>query len=69
MVCIISTKKNRIKRVVKNKKFPKDILIKIFKNQITDKERKTRSDIIITNNKLKKDFIFSCEMTLLKIIK
>ena len=69
VICIISLKKNRIKRVLRNKKFTKDNLNKIFKAQTTDKERKKRSQIIINNNKTKKDFIFSAERVLKGLIK
>ena len=69
VICIISTKKNRTKRVLKNKKFTKENLNKIFKAQITDKERKKRSQIIINNNKTKKDFIFGVERVLKGLIK
>ena len=69
VICIISSKKNRIKRVLKNKKFTKENLNKIFKAQTTDKERKKRSKIIINNNKTKKDFIFSVEKVLTELIK
>ena len=69
VICIISSKKNRTKRVLKNKKFTKENLNKIFKAQTTDKERKKRSQIIINNNKTKKDFIFSAEKALTKLIK
>ena len=69
VICIISSKKNRSKRVLKNKKFTKENLNKIFKAQTTDKERKKRSQIIINNNKTKKDFIFSVEKVLTKLIK
>ena len=69
VICIISSKKNRIKRVLENKKFTKENLNKIFKAQTTDKERKKRSQIIINNNKTKKDFIFSIEKVLTEIIK
>ena len=68
-ICIISLKKNRTKRVLRNKKFTKDNLNKIFKAQTTDKERKKRSQIIINNNKTKKDFIFSVEKALKGLIK
>jgi len=67
--CIISTKKNRTKRVLKNKKFTKKILNKIFNSQTTDKERRARSHIIINNNKTKKEFIFSAEQALKGIFK
>jgi dephospho-CoA kinase len=69
VICIISSKKNRTKRVLKNKKFTKENLNKIFKAQTTDKERKKRSEIIINNNKTKKDFIFRIEKVLTKLIK
>ena len=69
VICIISSKKNRIKRVLKNKKFTKTNLNKILKAQTTDKERKKRSQIIINNNKTKKDFIFSVEKVLTRLIK
>ena len=69
VICVISLKKNRIKRVLRNKKFTKDNLNKIFKAQTTDKERKKRSQIIINNNKTKKDFIFSVEKVLKGLIK
>ena len=69
VICIISSKKNRVKRVLKNKKFTKKNLYKIFKSQTTDKERKQRSQIIINNNKTKKDFIFKVEKVLIKLIK
>ncbi len=69
VICIFSTKKNRIKRVLKNKKFTKKNLNKIFKAQTTDKERKKRTQIIINNNKSKKDFIFKAEKVLREIIK
>ena len=69
VICIISSKKNRTKRILKNKKFTKENLKKIFKAQITDKERKKLSQIIINNNKTKKDFIFSLEKVLTRLIK
>ena len=69
VICVISSKKNRIKRVLKNKKFTKKNLNKIFTAQTTDKERRKRSQIIIKNNKTKKDFIFSVEKVLTDLIK
>ena len=69
VLCIISTKKNRIKRVLKKNKFSKNILNKIIKNQTTDKERRSRSSIIIYNNKTKKDFIFNSQKALIDILK
>ena len=69
VICIMSTKQNRTKRVLKNKKFTKENLNKIFKAQTTDRERKNRAQIIINNNKTKKDFIFSVEKVLTRLIK
>ena len=69
VICIISSKENRTKRVLKNKKFTKENLNKIFKAQTSDKERKKRSQIIINNNKTKKDFIFGVEKVLTRLIK
>ena len=69
VICIISSKKNRTARVLKNKKFTKTTLNKIFKFQTTDKERRKRSQIIINNNKTKKDFIFEAKKALMRILK
>jgi len=69
VICVISSEKNRTKRVLENKKFTKENLKKILKAQTTDKERKKRSQIIINNNKTKKDFIFSVEKALTKLVK
>jgi len=69
IICVISSEKKRTKRVLENKKFTKKNLNKILKAQTTDKERKKRSQIIINNNKTKKDFIFSVEKVLISLIK
>ncbi len=69
VICIISSEKKRIKRVLENKKFTKENLNKILKAQTTDKERKKRSQIIINNNKTKKDFIFRAEKALMGLVK
>ena len=69
VVCIISSKKNRTKRILKNKKFNKKTLNKIFRAQTSDKDRRRRSQIIINNNKTKKDFIFSAERALIGFLK
>ena len=69
VVCIISKKKIRTERVLKNKKFTKKILNKIFKSQTSDKSRKSRAHLIIYNNKTKKDFIFSAESALKEFLK
>ena len=69
VVCIISKKKIRTERVLKSKKFTKPILNKIFNSQTSDKNRRLRSQIIINNNKSKKDFIFSAEKALIDFLK
>jgi len=68
IVCIISSKKNRTYRVLKKNKFSKKILNKIFVAQTSDKERRRRSQIIIYNNKTKKDFLLSADKALMKLI-
>ncbi len=69
VLCIIAKKKTRAERVLKNKKFTKPTLKKIFKSQISDSERKRRSDMVIYNNKTKKDFIFSTDKALIELLK
>jgi len=69
VVCIIASKKNRMRRVLKNKKFTKEILKKVFSTQTTDKERKDRAQIIIYNNKTKKDFISNTFKALIHLLK
>ena len=69
VLCIIASKKIRKERVLKNKKFSKKLLNKIFKSQTSDTERRKRSHTIIYNNKTKKDFIFNFEKALVRIIK
>ena len=69
VLCVIAKKKIRRERVLRNKKFTKKTLKKIFKFQVSDKERKARSNIIIYNNDTKKDFIFSLEKALIKLLK
>ena len=69
VVCVVSKKKIRTERVLKSKKFTKHILKKIFKSQTSDKERRSRAQIIINNNKTKKDFIFLAERALMGFLK
>ena len=69
VLCVIAKKKIRRERVLRNKKFTKKTLQNIFKFQVSDKERKARSNIIIYNNDTKKDFIFSLEKALIKLLK
>ena len=68
VVSIISKKKTRMRRVLKNKNFSKKTLNKIFKLQTTDRERRLRSQIVINNNKTKKDFISLIESSLIKTL-
>ena len=56
VISIISTKKNRYKRLKISRKITKSLFNKILKSQTTDIERKNNSDIIIYNNKSKNDF-------------
>ena len=69
VLCVIAKKKIRRERVLKNKKFTKNIVEKIFKSQLSDGERKKKSNIFIYNNTTKKDFIFSLEKALIGLLK
>ena len=69
VLCVISKKKIRKERVLKSKKFTKQILKKIFSSQTSDKNRRLRAQIIINNNKTKKDFIFLAEKALMELLK
>ena len=69
ILCVVATRKNRITRVLKKRKFTKKTLNQIIKYQTTDKERRSRSNIIITNNKGKKDFIFNVKKALTSFLK
>jgi dephospho-CoA kinase len=69
ILCVLATRKNRITRVLKKRKFTKKTLNQIIKYQTTDKERRSRSNIIITNNKGKKDFIFNVKKALTSFLK
>ena len=69
IISIISTKKNREERVLKKNKFSKNTLNKVFEAQTTDSQRRLRSDIIIYNNKTKKDFIVGARKLLKGLLK
>ena len=69
VLCVMAKKKIRRERVLKNKKFTKNIVEKIFKSQLSDGERKKKSNIFIYNNTTKKDFIFSLEKALIGLLK
>ena len=60
-ICIISTKKNRLKRTEKNKKFTKKIFNKILRAQKKDKERRLLATHTINNNGTKKEFILKAK--------
>ena len=51
IISIISSKKERYKRLKKTKKMNKNLFDKIIKSQTTDLERKNKSDIVLVNNK------------------
>ena len=69
VLCVIAKRKIRKERVLKNKKFTRNILEKIFKSQVSDSERRRKSNITIYNNTTKKDFIFSLEKALISLLK
>ena len=56
ILCVLSPKKTRLKRIVSSRKIKMDIFRKIIRNQVTDVERKKRSNYFINNNKTKKFF-------------
>ena len=68
IISIISTKKNRFKRL-RTKKISKKIFNNILKSQTTDIIRKKRSDIIIYNNNSLKNYVKKINNTLDKIVK
>ena len=68
LISIISTKKNRYKRLKKYKNMNKDLFEKIVKSQTTDAVRKLNSDIIIYNNKSMKDYLHKIHTVLNNIV-
>ena len=68
LISIISTKKNRYKRLKKYRNMNKDLFKKIVISQTTDVERKLNSDIVIYNNKSMKDYLHKINTVLNKII-
>ena len=68
IISIISTKKNRFKRL-RTKKISKKIFNNILRSQTSDIIRKKRSDIIIYNNSSLKNYIKKINNTLDKIVK
>ena len=69
IIAVISTKKNRLKRILFSKKFSKKVFDNITKHQTLDKNRKMRSDYTITNNGSKKDFILKINTTIIEAVK
>ena len=67
IISIISTKKNRYKRLKKSKQMTKNLFNNIVKSQTTDLERKKNSDIIVFNNKSVKTYTKSINKILDKI--
>ncbi len=57
IISIISTKKERYKRLKKSKKTSKVLFNKIIKSQTSDVVRRKKSDIIIFNNGTMKDYL------------
>ena len=68
VISIISTKKNRLKRLKISKKITKKTFESILSYQTSDVIRKRKSDIIIHNNKTLKDFIKKINIVLDRII-
>ena len=69
IICVVSKKKIRQKRVEKLKKISKKIFVQIAKNQTSDKERKKRADYLIVNNRSKKNFIKNADSVIKDILK
>jgi len=68
LISTISTKKNRYKRLKKNRNMNKDLFKKIVMSQTTDVVRKLNSDIIIHNNKSMNDYLHKINTVLNKIV-
>ena len=69
IVSIISSKKERFKRLKISKKISMSNFTKILQNQTSDIERKKNSDIIILNNSDLDSFIKKAGIVLDNIIK
>tara|TARA_Y100001970_G_scaffold271203_1_gene366080 strand:+ start:158 stop:754 length:597 start_codon:yes stop_codon:yes gene_type:complete len=67
IISILSTKKERYKRLRKTKKITKELFNKIVKSQTSDIERKNKSDIIIINNKSMREYIKKIEEVIEKV--
>ncbi len=68
VISIISSKKERWKRLKKSKKISKEVFQKIVKSQTKDTLRKADSDIVIYNNKTMKNYLKNVNKVLDNII-
>ena len=57
IISIVSSKKERYKRLKKTKKMSKDMFNRIVKLQVSDLERKNKSHIVIQNNETMKQYM------------
>ena len=57
ILCILCSKRIRLRRVVRSRKTTTSLFYKITKNQVSNIERKKRSDYYIVNNNTKKIFL------------
>ncbi len=68
IISIISPRETRYRRLKKTKNLSKKLFDKILKAQTSDIERKEKSDIIILNNKSKKEYLKKINQVLDKIV-
>ena len=68
LISIISTRKNRYKRLKKYKNMNKDLFNKIVRSQTTNVVRKLNSNIIIYNNKSMIDYLHKIDTVINNII-
>ena len=54
IIFLYTPKKVKIQRAIKRKGMNKEILLKILKNQLDDKYKKTKSDFVINTSNTKK---------------
>ena len=69
IITIISSKKNRFKRLKKSKHISIETFKKILRSQTTDVKRKKKSDIILYNNSSKEIYLKQINSVLEKIVK
>ena len=68
IISIISSKKERLKRLKSSKKIPVGVFNKIIKSQTSDVVRKKNSDIVINNNSSMENFTKKINKTLKVIL-